>query len=80
MKTKLILSTETKEVELWMNLPFLPRLNEWINLPEILSNEDLCQVKLSAQCWSGIKGTVETIEYRKDATGYYAEIIIWCED
>lgn len=80
MKTKLVLSTETKDLEFWIDLPFIPRLNEWINLSEILSNKELCQVKQSAQCWSGIKGLVETIEYRKDTTDYYTEIIVWCED
>jgi len=41
MKTKLIFSTETKDFEQWTDLPFIPRINEWLNVADILKNEEI---------------------------------------
>jgi len=79
MKTKLILSTKTKDTEKWTDLPFIPRIKEWINVGEILKKEELVAIWQSAQCWSG-KGTVMTVEYRHDDNGFYVEVYVWCED
>jgi len=80
MKTKLILSTENKDTEYWADLPFVPRTKEWFNLQDILKNDEIRTVRDSAQCWSGVKGVIETVEYRQNENEYYTEIIIWCED
>jgi hypothetical protein len=80
MKTKLIFSTETKDIEQWIDMPFVPRINEWINLVDILKKEELEAIVKSARCWSGMKGTVMTVEYRHGDNDYYAEIYVWCED
>ena len=80
MKTKLIFSTEKKEMEQWIDLPFIPRINEWINLADILKEEDIMQIWLSAKCWSRICGTIQSVEYRYKDNGFYIEINIWCED
>jgi hypothetical protein len=80
MKTKLIFSTETKDTEYWTDLPFVPRAKEWFNVNDILGPDVLQSVRDSAKCWSGIKGIVETVEYKRDEKEYYTEIMVWCED
>lgn len=80
MKTKLIFSTETKDTEQWTDLPFIPRLNEWINVVDLLKKEELVLIWQSARCWSGIRGSVMSVEYRHDDNDFYIEIFIWCED
>lgn len=80
MKTKLIFVTKTKYTEQWTNLPFIPRLNEWINVHDILKKEEIAAIWKSAHCWSGIRGTIHSIEYRHDDNAFYAEITICCED
>lgn len=80
MKTKLVFSTESKDLEHWTDLPFIPRLNEWINVKEILKDEDVRSLLNSSNCWSGIKGNVQSVEYRYDFNEFYSEIYIWCED
>ncbi len=80
MRTKLIFSTEKKETEQWIDLPFIPRINEWINLADILKEEDIVQIWLSAKCWSRIYGTILSVEYRHKDNGFYVEINVWCED
>lgn len=80
MKTKLIFSTETKDTEQWTDLPFIPRINERINVLDILKKEKLVQIWQSAQCWSGIRGTIQSVEYRYDDNAFYVEVFVWCED
>jgi hypothetical protein len=80
MKTKLIFSTEAKDMEQWSYLPFVPRINEWFNLKDILKPEELKEIKASAYCWSGVRGIVQSIEYRHNDNDFYVEIFIWCED
>ena len=80
MKTKLIFSTETKDTEQWTDWAFIPRIKEWVNVADVLKKEELVDVWQSAQCWSGLKGTVLTVEYRHDDNGFYVEIYVWCED
>jgi hypothetical protein len=72
--------TETKDYESWKELPFIPKINEWINVPEFLKEDEFSIVKQSANCWSGSKGVIESVEYRSDNNNYYNEIIVWCED
>jgi len=80
MKTKLIFSTHSKDTEQWTNLPFVPRINEWFNIVDILSKEEIALIKQSAQSWSGVKGIISSIEYRHDENEFYPEVIILCED
>jgi len=80
MKTKLIFSTETSDTEQWIDLPFIPRQHEWINVRDILKAEDVLDIKKTAECWSGIRGDIQSVEYRRDSNGFYVEIFIWCED
>jgi hypothetical protein len=81
MKTKLTFSTDTKDTEQWTDLPFIPRLNEWINVLDLLKKEDLVQIWQSARCWSGIRGSVMSVEYRRaDDNDFYIELFVWCED
>jgi hypothetical protein len=80
VKTKLIFSTEIKDIEYWTALPFVPRINEWLNVFEILKKEELVVIWQSAQCWSGVRGTVQSVEYHRDDKDYYVEIYVWCED
>ena len=80
MQVKFIFSTENKDVESWLEFPFIPRIGEWVSVPEFLKEEDLAEIKKSANCWSGLKGVVETVDYRKNNAGYHIEIIVWCED
>jgi hypothetical protein len=80
MKTKLILSTINKKLEFLTNLPFTPRINEWLNIKDLLRTEEINEIKQSAKCWSGIHGTVQSVEYRHDDNEFYTELIILCED
>lgn len=80
MKTKLILSTETIDIEYWKNLPLVPKMHEWLNVQEILSPNELSPIKKSANCWSGVRGSIEFVEYKPDENEFYAEVFIWCED
>lgn len=80
MKTKLVFSTETLDTEQWTDLPFIPRLSEWLNVLALLKDEEIKKIKTSAHCWSGIRGTVQSVEYRHDNNEFYTEIFIWCED
>ena len=80
MKTKLILSTCKTNFEQWTDLPVVPRLNEWFNVLDILKTEEILEIKQSASCWAGIKGTVQSVEYRHDDDDFYTEINILCED
>jgi len=80
MKTKLIFSTETDIMECWTNLPFIPRINEYFNVHDILTVGEISEIKASAQGWSGIKGVVQSVEYRHDDNEFYVEAVISCRN
>lgn len=80
MKTKLIFSTEKKETEHWTDIPFIPRINEWINVADILKKEEIIKIYQSATCWSNSRGIIQSVEYRHDDNDFYIEITVWCED
>jgi hypothetical protein len=80
MKIKFIFSTEINDTEQWTNLPFIPRIQEWINVLDILNPEELDKIKKTAKCWSGVKGVIQSVEYRHDDNEFYVEIYVWCED
>jgi hypothetical protein len=80
MRTKLIFSTETKDTEQWTNLPFVPRIHEWFNVQDIFKSDELEIIKNSAKCWSGVRGRIESVEYRQYDNEVYTEIFVWCED
>lgn len=80
MKTKLIFSTEKKDLEYLTDLPFIPRINEWLNVVDILEKEVVVQIYQSATCWSSSRGTIISVEYRYDDNEFYVEIYVWCED
>jgi len=80
MKTKLIFSTQSKNTEQWTNLPFVPRINEWFNLADVLKPKEINAIQLSAYSWSGNRGTVQSVEYRHDNNDFYVEIFVLCED
>ena len=80
MKTKLIFSTKTSSTGQWTVLPFIPRINERLNVQDILKPDEIENIKSSAQHWSGIYGKIQSIEYRHDDNDFYTEINILCED
>jgi len=80
MKVKFLFSTESMDLEYWTNLPFIPHLKEWFNVQDMLNTQDLAKVIKSANCWSGERGLVQSVEYRFDGTDFFSEIIVWCED
>jgi hypothetical protein len=80
MKTKLVFSTENKDSEHWTDMEFVPRMHEWLNVHDILKSDELEVIKKSANCWSGVRGTIESVEYKHNDNDFYAEIFIWCED
>lgn len=79
MKTKLIFSTKTKDTECWTDLPFIPRKEEWFNVQDILLVEEIAEIKKTANRWSGVRGLVQSVEYRHGDNEFYSEIIILCE-
>jgi len=80
MKTKLIFSTETSELEHWIDFPIIPRIKEWIRVSDFLSINELNHLKQSALCWSGEKGTIDAVEHRYNPEGFFTELLVWCED
>jgi len=80
MKTKLILSTKKRDIEFLTDLPFVPRITEWFNICDILKVEELAEIKKSAIHWSGIRGIIQSVEYRHDDNDFYTEVVIGCED
>jgi hypothetical protein len=80
MNAKLIFSTDTEDIEHWIDLPFIPRISEWINVMEILKKEEILAILQTASCWSGARGTIQSVEYRHINNDFYAEIYVWCED
>jgi hypothetical protein len=80
MKTKLIFSTQKSESEQWTNLPFIPHKDDWFNLQDILKTTEIEALKKSATSWAGVKGLVESVEYRHDENEFYAEIVICCKN
>jgi hypothetical protein len=79
MKTKLIFSTETKNFEQWTDLPFIPHINEWFNLADILKKEELIEIIKSARYSLGDRGKIQSVEYRHDDDNFYIEVYISCE-
>ena len=80
MKTRLIFSTEKKDSEVLTDLPFIPRINEWLNVRDILKKEEILTIIDAARCWSGIHGIIQSVEYRHDDNDFYLEVYVWCED
>ena len=80
MKSKLVFSTENKDIEHWIDLPFVPRVNEWLNVQDYLQTPEINNIKENANCWSGIRGVIEGIEYRLADDANFVEITVWCED
>jgi hypothetical protein len=78
MKTKLVFSSETYNAEQWTNLPFIPRINEWFNVRDILKEEEVAEIKRASQSWNGIKGFIKSVEYRHDDNDFYIELVIYC--
>jgi len=42
----------------------------------LLMKQSILLVLLSGD----VRGLVQSVEYRKDEEGFYAEIYVWCED
>lgn len=81
MKLRIIISTETADKEsLLIEYPVVPKIGEWIRLTDILDSKQVLAIQKTAVCWSGERGVVQSVEYRKDEDGFYAEIYLWCED
>jgi len=80
MKTRLVFSTETKDMAHFIELPFIPRVGEWLRVPDFLDGQQLSEIQHSSHCWSGIRGVVQSVEYRKYGYDLVAEIHVWCED
>lgn len=80
MKANLIISPQSKSTEFWTDLPFIPRTGDWFNLLDILTAEEITEIKVSAKCWSGVRGEVKSVEYRHDDNEFYVELVIRCED
>jgi hypothetical protein len=80
MRTKLVFATESNDTEYWDELPFIPRIDEWLNISEMLEKVKIESIKTTARCWSGIRGCIQSVEYRQDNHGFYTELYVWCED
>lgn len=80
MKTKLICSTEKGEVGIWTDLPVLPQINHWIRVKEFVNEEEYKKIIQLAECWSGEKGVIESVEFRKNNEMHFMELLVWCED
>jgi hypothetical protein len=72
--------TESKPVIYWCDLQIIPRQYDRVNVIDFLDNHDWRKVKDDSDCWSGTSGAVEVVILRKDDTGFYYEISVYCED
>jgi hypothetical protein len=80
MKIKMIAANERRDTDFQIDCPFIPRINEWINIHDLLSVEQINEIKKSAFCWSGEKGIVQSVEYRRNGGDFFVELYVWCED
>jgi|WetSurMetagenome_2_1015567.scaffolds.fasta_scaffold1556531_1 hypothetical protein len=80
MKTKLVLITDTDQIECITELGIVPQMHEWFNLQDILKPVELEKIKQTANCWSGLQGTIEFVEFKQDNNDFYPEIHVLCED
>ena len=80
MKQRMIFSTETADMECLFELPFVPRIGEWIRLTDILDSKQVLTIQKTAVCWSGERGVVQSVEYCKNNDDFHTEIYVWCED
>jgi hypothetical protein len=45
MSTKLIFATGTTAIEQWTELPFAPRIHEWLNAQDMLKSDETNSIK-----------------------------------
>jgi hypothetical protein len=80
MKTRIVFSTETNDSDFMFDLPIIPRIGEYFKVNDFLNLTQLAAIKETAQCWSGNKGLVQSVEYCKNDDGVFVELYVWCED
>jgi len=80
MKTKIVFSTETSDSDFWFDLPIIPRIGEFLKAKDFIDANQLFAIQETANCWSGDKGLVQSVEYCKNDDGMYVEMYVWCED
>jgi hypothetical protein len=80
MKTKIFFSTETNDSDFWFDLPIIPRIGEFFNAKDFLDTKQLFAIQETANCWSGNRGLVQSVQYCKNVEEMYVEIFVWCED
>ena len=68
------------DVEKWIELDIIPRIDEWVEVIDILSENEYDITYDNSTLWSGDIGTVRTVSLRKDENGFYYEIRVICED
>jgi len=80
MKIKIVFSTETSDSYFWFELPFIPRIGEYLKVNDFINDKQLFSIQETAHCWSGTKGLVQSIEYCKNDDELFVEMYVWCED
>lgn len=68
------------DVEKWIELDIIPRIDEWVEVIDILSENEYDITYENSTLWSGDIGTVRTVSLRNDDKGFYYEIRVICED
>ncbi|MGE0079600.1 MAG: hypothetical protein AB7S48_17195 [Bacteroidales bacterium] len=80
METKLMFSNESQNFEQRTDIPFIPRINEWvINTNNILKPMEMLEIKQSSRYWPGIKSVAQSVEYQHADNEFYVEVYIRCE-
>jgi len=64
----------------FIELDCIPRVAEWVQISQIISDQDLDFLKEKSECWSGDTAYVQMINLKKDENGFYYWIWIECED
>jgi hypothetical protein len=80
MKIRMIAANERRDTDFQIDYPYVPRINEWVNIRDMLPAEKVDEIKKSASCWSGEKGIVQSVEYRRTESDFFIELYVWCED
>jgi hypothetical protein len=78
MKTKLIFCSGTSKLKQWTILPFVPRIGEYFNVKEILRKRELKTIMAASDNWHGVRGIIQSVEYRCGKNDFYVEVEIFC--
>ena len=64
----------------WSDLDIIPRVDDYVNMEELLSEDDYGWLLDNCKCWSGDDAKVMMVTLRKNEEGFYYWIWVEAED